>query len=147
MNPIEEDDPRLVAIVQQYLAELESGRRPIRMAFLDHHAEFADLLPPYLDALDALHVIPSSKPEPVVTTVSTEAEPLGDFRIVREIGRGGMGVVYEARQLSLDRRVALKVLPFAAALNPKQLQRFKTEASRCSAAPSHEYRSGVRRRL
>ncbi|MFO0849171.1 MAG: serine/threonine-protein kinase, partial [Gemmataceae bacterium] len=56
------------------------------------------------------------------------AEPLGDFRIVREIGRGGMGVVYEAVQLSLGRRVALKVLPFAAALDAKHLQRFKTEA-------------------
>ena len=55
-------------------------------------------------------------------------EPLGDFRIVREIGRGGMGTVYEAVQLSLGRRVALKVLPFAAALNARQLQRFKNEA-------------------
>ena len=54
--------------------------------------------------------------------------PLGDFRLVREIGRGGMGIVYEAVQLSLGRRVALKVLPFAAALDPKQLQRFKNEA-------------------
>src|SRR5262249_17452864 len=52
----------------------------------------------------------------------------GDFRIVREIGRGGMGVVYEAVQISLGRRVALKVLPFAAAMDPKQLQRFKNEA-------------------
>src|SRR5207302_5972276 len=48
--------------------------------------------------------------------------------IVREIGRGGMGVVYEAIQLSLGRRVALKVLPFAAALEPRHLQRFKNEA-------------------
>jgi eukaryotic-like serine/threonine-protein kinase len=53
---------------------------------------------------------------------------LGDFRIVREIGRGGMGVVYEAEQISLNCRVALKVLPFAAALDAKQLQRFKNEA-------------------
>jgi hypothetical protein len=53
---------------------------------------------------------------------------LGDFRILREIGRGGMGVVYEAEQISLGRRVALKILPFAAALDPKQLQRFKNEA-------------------
>src|SRR5262249_43630142 len=51
-----------------------------------------------------------------------------DFRLVREIGRGGMGVVYEAEQLSLGRRVALKVLPFASALDPKQLARFKNEA-------------------
>jgi len=53
---------------------------------------------------------------------------LGDFRIIREVGRGGMGIVYEAVQLSLGRRVALKVLPFAAALNARQLQRFKNEA-------------------
>ena len=53
---------------------------------------------------------------------------LGDYRIIREIGRGGMGVVYEAQQLSLDRRVALKILPFAGMLDQRQLQRFKNEA-------------------
>jgi serine/threonine protein kinase len=53
---------------------------------------------------------------------------LGDFRLLREVGRGGMGVVYEAEQISLRRRIALKVLPFAAAIDPRQLQRFKNEA-------------------
>jgi serine/threonine protein kinase/tetratricopeptide (TPR) repeat protein len=53
---------------------------------------------------------------------------LGDYRIVREVGRGGMGVVYEAEQLSLRRRVALKVLPFAAVMDPRHLQRFRNEA-------------------
>ena len=62
-------------------------------------------------------------------------EPLGDFSIVREIGRGGMGVVYEAVQLSLGRRVALKVLPFAAALDARQLQRFENKAQ--AAAQLH----------
>ncbi|MBM4070337.1 MAG: serine/threonine protein kinase, partial [Planctomycetes bacterium] len=60
---------------------------------------------------------------------------LGDFRIIREVGRGGMGVVYEAEQVSLNRRVALKVLPFAATLDPRQLQRFKNEAQ--AAAQLH----------
>jgi tetratricopeptide (TPR) repeat protein len=55
-------------------------------------------------------------------------EQLGDYRILREVGRGGMGVVYEAVQLSLERRVALKVLPFAATLDARQLQRFENEA-------------------
>ena len=53
---------------------------------------------------------------------------LGDFRILRMIGRGGMGIVFEAEQVSLHRRVALKVLPFAAALDPQQLRRFQIEA-------------------
>ena len=53
---------------------------------------------------------------------------VGDFRIVREIGRGGMGIVYEAEQAALGRRVALKVLPLAAALDPRAIQRFQLEA-------------------
>ena len=66
--------------------------------------------------------LPSSTPEPIL------ANPLGDFQIVREIGRGGMGIVYEAIQLSLGRPVALKVLPFAATFDAKHLQRFRQEA-------------------
>ncbi len=58
---------------------------------------------------------------------------LGDFALGREIGRGGMGVVYEAIQVSLGRRVALKVLPFAAVLDKRQLQRFKNEAQAAAA--------------
>ena len=53
---------------------------------------------------------------------------LGGYRIEGVLGRGGMGVVYEAEQISLGRRVALKVLPFAATMDPRQLQRFKNEA-------------------
>lgn len=54
---------------------------------------------------------------------------LGDFRLLREIGRGGMGIVYLAEELSLGRQVALKVLPFTGLLDPKKLQRFRNEAS------------------
>ena len=61
---------------------------------------------------------------------------LGDFRLIREVGRGGMGIVYEAEQMSLGRRVALKVLPFAATMDPRHLQRFQNEA-RAAASLHH----------
>src|SRR3954463_5986727 len=56
------------------------------------------------------------------------ARRLGDFEIFRELGRGGMGVVYEARQVSLNRRVALKVLAGSVVLSPRAVVRFKREA-------------------
>ncbi len=62
-------------------------------------------------------------------------EQLGDYRIIREVGRGGMGIVYEAEQVSLGRHVALKVLPQQLLPNPKQQQRFEREAR--SAARLH----------
>ena len=55
-------------------------------------------------------------------------ESLGDYRILREIGRGGMGVVYEAEQVSLGRHVALKVLATSALLDPRHIERFHREA-------------------
>ena len=60
---------------------------------------------------------------------------LGDFEIVRELGRGGMGIVYEARQTSLNRHVALKVLGPGLGLTPKAVDRFRREAA--AAAKLH----------
>src|SRR4051794_19885407 len=64
-----------------------------------------------------------------------ELQQLGDYQLLREVGRGGMGVVYEARQLSLGRHVAIKVLPSHSLLDSRQLARFRREAR--SAARLH----------
>jgi serine/threonine protein kinase len=123
------DDPRVFQAVQEYLAALEAGRKPDRDAFVARFPDIAPALNQCLAGLDLVHTAGPRLRDPAPQP--TAAEPptaLGDFRIVRELGRGGMGVVYEAVQLSLGRRVALKVLPFAAALDARQLQRFKNEA-------------------
>jgi serine/threonine protein kinase/tetratricopeptide (TPR) repeat protein len=71
--------------------------------------------------VDDLHGLSGQRVPPSLQTI-------GDYQLVREIGRGGMGVVYEAWQVSLRRRVALKVLPFTSANDAKQIGRFKNEA-------------------
>ena len=60
---------------------------------------------------------------------------LGDFEFEEELGRGGMGIVYAARQISLQRRVALKILPFTSVLDPRYVARFQNEAQ--AAASLH----------
>jgi serine/threonine protein kinase len=131
-----EDDPRLLRAVQEYHQELEAGRRPDRRAFATRFPDLAQAMAPYLDALDMMQTAaPLLDQSSRGSIPSPTGQPLGDFRIVREIGRGGMGIVYDAVQMSLGRRVALKVLPFAAALDAKQLQRFKNEAQ--AAAQLH----------
>src|SRR5262245_10301592 len=84
-------------------------------------------------------VTEGSRTAATAETTPTEVGQLGDYRLLREIGRGGMGVVYEAEQISLHRRVALKMLPFAAALDARQLQRFRNEAE----AAAHLHHSNI----
>jgi serine/threonine protein kinase/predicted Zn-dependent protease len=67
-------------------------------------------------------------PQPAAAEPTGGERRLGDFRIIRELGRGGMGAVFEAVQETLGRRVALKVLPGAFALEPRRLERFRREA-------------------
>src|SRR5260370_32623866 len=137
-EPQPDEDPRVFKVVQEYLAELEAGRQPRRADFVARFPDIAKQLAPYLEALDLFHAAAPTTRAAGSRTAADESlptEPLGDFRIMREIGRGGMGIVYEAVQLSLARRVALKVLPFAATLDATQLQRFKTEAQ--AAAQLH----------
>jgi serine/threonine protein kinase/WD40 repeat protein len=104
---------------------------------LARHPDLASALAGYLDALEFVQAAATDLrgPESVATNGSPPAvaglgpgDILGDFRILRAIGQGGMGTVYEAEQLTLRRRVALKVLPFAAVADSRHLQRFKVEA-------------------
>jgi tetratricopeptide (TPR) repeat protein len=140
-NRPDADDPRVAAAVAEYASALEAGEAPDPTAFQARHPEIASALARRLEQLGGPRAAPPGlppavalAPAPALTSMRTDA-PLGDYRIVRELGRGGMGVVYEAEQISLQRRVALKVLPFPAALDGKQLQRFKNEAQ--AAASLH----------
>src|SRR5580704_1457578 len=89
----------LVDVLDHYLADLKAGQAPDRAALLALHPDLADQLDSCLAALEFIH----RTEQPNRTDTPTL---LGDFRILREIGRGGMGVVFEAEQLSLKRRVA-----------------------------------------
>jgi serine/threonine protein kinase len=115
-------------VADEFMARQKRGEQPAIEDYAGRYPHAADVLRKVLAALELLNLSQSVAAEP--GTPASEMLPglLGDFRIVREIGRGGMGIVYEADQVSLGRRVALKVLPFAGALDSKQLQRFKNEA-------------------
>jgi serine/threonine protein kinase/Flp pilus assembly protein TadD len=118
----------VIRAVEEYSALVRAGQRPDRQAFLARHASCAAELAECLDGMEFVCQAVPELSQPEANPGGPAASPLGDFRLVREVGRGGMGVVYEAVQLSLDRRVALKVLPFASTLDARQLQRFKNEA-------------------
>jgi WD40 repeat protein/serine/threonine protein kinase len=126
-------DSQLLQILDQYMTARERGQAPDPFELVAKHPEFADPLREYLASLSFLEQAAASMQgqEHAVgnsAAAATSGWALGDYRIVGEIGRGGMGVVYEAEQISLGRRVALKVLPFAAVLDSRQLVRFKNEA-------------------
>ena len=92
------------------------------------HPAIADRLRACLSGLSLL----DEATAPRAALTGNAPPEIADHKIVREIGRGGMGIVYEAVQSSQDRRVALKVLPFAAALDPRQRLRFQNEAHAAS---------------
>ncbi|MEM8946433.1 MAG: serine/threonine-protein kinase [Planctomycetota bacterium] len=127
-QPARED--RLAQILDDYLISLEKGL-PLDLEQLAiENADLATDIRSFASSLQLLHqttaqMRPDSQPSPSQPSASKQ---LGDFRVGREIGRGGMGVVYEAQQLSLQRKVALKVLPFAAMWDQKQIARFRNEA-------------------
>src|SRR5207249_22154 len=135
MNSQAQDEKQSVeSLVGQIAGEvterLNRGEHPDIEEYAGRYPEIADLLRQPLPALQAIDLLAPGS----ASANDSELSPhqltgcLGDFRILRELGRGGMGIVYEAEQVSLGRRVALKVLPFAGALDARQLQRFKNEA-------------------
>jgi serine/threonine protein kinase len=120
-------------VAEEVKACLQAGRQPDVEALIRDHPDLASQIRQLVPTLILVHQLGEKKeaaPEQGARRIGNGDLPdqLGDFRILREIGRGGMGVVYEAQQISLKRRVALKVLPFAAVLDPRQLQRFQNEA-------------------
>jgi WD40 repeat protein/serine/threonine protein kinase len=129
-------DGELARALETYLADLEVGRAVDPEQLVADHPTIADRL---RACLASLHLVERAAdafpPSDAGLNQGVTEKQLGDYRIVREVGRGGMGIVYEAEQISLGRRVALNVLPFAAALDDKRLQRFKQEAQ--AAAQLH----------
>jgi serine/threonine protein kinase len=127
------------SLVDAYLERRRRGERPSRGDFAEVDPRLLDDVwdcLPVMAALESLRRTPRSDsnfgpeaspgPEsPVTTGVPCR---LGDYRIVREIGRGGMGIVYEAEQESLHRPVALKVLPAFSLLDERRFERFRREA-------------------
>ena len=125
-------------VADEFLRRQRGGESPDAEEYLARYPQAAEMLRTVLASLRLLDCSRSGRAAAPLEEGSAEVEgTLGDFRLLREVGRGGMGVVYEAEQLSLSRRVALKVLPFAAVLDPRQLQRFKNEA--LAAAASARY--------
>ncbi|MEZ6037760.1 MAG: serine/threonine-protein kinase [Planctomycetota bacterium] len=126
----ESRDP-LDLLTEQFLRQYRAGEPVTTDSFADRHPEHAEALRELLPALVALEQMKrdrESSGSGAQRVALPKLERLGDFRIVSELGRGGMGVVFEAVQESLDRRVALKVLPQAALLSGNQLERFQREA-------------------
>jgi hypothetical protein len=115
MSHLDAERKTLEVLAEEFVARYRRGERPALAEYMDAHPELAHEIRELFPTLVMMEELATSDSEPAVApTVAPMEQPrlsLGDFRILREIGRGGMGVVYEAEQLSLGRRVALKVEP------------------------------------
>jgi eukaryotic-like serine/threonine-protein kinase len=128
-------------IADEFVEAFRQGKRPSVEEFARRYPEHTEQIREMLPALvltEQTRSAPDAPGQGRQATASAGAVPLqhlGDYQILREVGRGGMGVVYEAQQLSLGRHVAIKVLPPHALLDPRHLARFQREAR--SAARLH----------
>src|SRR5262249_50335531 len=121
-------------LADEFLARLKRGEKLTIKEYCDRHPDLADEI---RDVFEALLMVEDLKPgssdvggslDDSVRIAGKRLEQVGDFRILCEIGRGGMGVVYEAEQQALGRRVALKVLPTTSAGDSLAQVRFQREA-------------------
>src|SRR5262245_47151246 len=135
-------DDLLDRLVEEFAARLRRGERPALKEYADRHPELADeireLFPAMAQIVQAKAICQDWDESERADATAQPPPPaqVGDYRIIREMGRGGMGVVYEAEQVSLGRRVALKVLPSTWDRHGTTLARFRREA-RASARLHH----------
>jgi serine/threonine protein kinase len=141
------DDGLLAECVAEVAARIGRGEPVDLEAYADRHPGAAGELRRLLPTIKLMAGLGEPSPGPDTDGLPNhgpwpehggDPQRLGDFHLLRVVGRGGMGVVYEAVQVSLRRRVALKVLPFAAALDERQLLRFHVEAQ-AAAGLRHNY--------
>ncbi|MEY4672567.1 MAG: Serine/threonine-protein kinase PrkC [Planctomycetota bacterium] len=122
------------ALAQDFLAGVRQGGSADVAAFCAAHPQHAEALAAVLPMLLALEQAKARRSSTTGTAplAVPALQRLGEYRIVREVGRGGMGVVFEAVQEPLERRVALKVLPQATGGSGRKLERFRREARAAS---------------
>jgi serine/threonine protein kinase/Tfp pilus assembly protein PilF len=120
-------------LAEEFAARYRRGERPSLTEYTDKHPHLAKRIREIFPALAVIEEIGAVGDDmTLAANTGPKAPPvfhrLGDYRILREVGRGGMGVVYEAVQESLGRHVALKVFPAAWPLGSSHLERFRREA-------------------
>ena len=121
-------------LADEFARRCRTGSCPSVTQYAESHPELADEIRDVFPAIAAMEL--ASRREQLDRADTRRLheidqrllDRLGDYRIIRQIGRGGMGVVYEAIQVSLGRTVALKVLTANVAHAPKQLARFQRKA-------------------